>query len=117
VDWPGERLTASHILEELMRTMLKITIPVEPGNRAIKDGSLPKLMNSVMEKLHPEAAYFYPEGGKRTTLMVFDMKDASQIPSVVEPFFMGLDADISLTPVMNAADLKAGLEAAAKSRS
>jgi hypothetical protein len=99
-----------------MRTMIKITMPVETGNRGIKDGSLPKLMNSMMEKLHPEAAYFYPEGGKRTALMVFDMKDASQIPTLVEPFFMGLDAEISLTPVMNAADLKTGLEAVAKSR-
>jgi hypothetical protein len=103
-------------LEDIMRTMIKITMPVETGNRAIKDGSLPKLMNSMMEKLHPEAAYFYPEGGKRTALMVFDMKDASQIPSLVEPFFVGLDAEISLTPVMNAADLKTGLEAVAKSR-
>ena len=74
------------------------------------------LMNAAMERLHPEAAYFYPEGGKRTALMVFDMKDPSQIPSIAEPFFMGLDADISMTPVMNAADLKAGLEIAAKSR-
>ena len=99
-----------------MRTMLKVSIPVQAGNRAIKDGSLPKLMSSVMDQLHPEAAYFYPENGKRTTLMVFDMKDPSQIPAVAEPFFMGLDAEISLTPVMNAADLKAGLESSAKSR-
>lgn len=100
-----------------MRTMLKIMMPVETGNRAIKDGSLPKLMNSGMERLQPEAAYFYPENGKRTALMVFDMKDPSQIPSIAEPFFMGLDGEISMTPVMNPADLKAGLEAAAKLRS
>jgi len=99
-----------------VRIMLKISMAVEAGNRAIKDGSLPKLMNSAMERLHPEAAYFYAEGGKRTAQMVFDMKDPSQIPSIVEPFFMGLDAEVSITPVMNAADLKAGLEAAAKIR-
>jgi hypothetical protein len=100
-----------------MRTMLKVSMPVETGNRAIKDGSLPKLMGSLMEQLHPEAAYFFAENGKRTALMVFDMKDAAQIPSIAEPFFMGLDAEITLTPVMNADDLKAGLEAAAKKRS
>jgi hypothetical protein len=46
--------------------------------------------------------------------MVFDMKDASSIPVVAEPFFMGLNADVQFTPVMNADDLKAGLEKAMK---
>ena len=99
-----------------MRTMLKLSIPVEAGNRTVKDGSLQRLVGSVMEQLHSEAAYFFTENGRRTALMVFDMKDATQIPSIVEPFFIGLDAEVTPTPVMNADDLKAGLEAAAKKR-
>ena len=93
-----------------MRTLLKVSLAVQPANRGIKDGSLPKTLQSVMAELKPEASYFYAENGKRTALFVFDMKDSSQIPSVVETFFMGFDAEVALTPVMNADDLKTGLD-------
>ena len=101
-----------------MRMMLKAVMPVEKGNQAIKDGSLPRLIETVMKELEPESAYFYAENGKRSCQMVFDMKDTSQIPVVAERFFMDLNAELSITPVMTAEDLKKGLDAAmaAKSR-
>jgi hypothetical protein len=46
--------------------------------------------------------------------MVFELKEPSQIPVVIEPLFIGLDADIQLIPVMNAQDLQAGLGQVAK---
>lgn len=92
-----------------MRTMLKISVPTPTGNRAITEGSLPRVIQQAMETLKPEAAYFYPERGKRTSIMIFDLKDPTQIPGISEPFFMGLDAEIELTPVMNVQDLQAGL--------
>jgi len=97
-----------------MRTLLKVTMDAVSGNKSILEGSLPKLMQSTMESLKPESAYFYAANGKRTAMMVFDMKDASEIPSICEPFFMGLNADVELIPVMNADDLKKGLEVAMK---
>ena len=97
-----------------MRTMLKISIPVTTGNKAVQDGSLPRVMQTTLEALKPEAAYFFPDGGKRTALMVFELREPSQIPVVVEPLFIGLDADIQLIPVMNAQDLQAGLGQVAK---
>ncbi|MBI3872077.1 MAG: hypothetical protein HY304_03255 [candidate division Zixibacteria bacterium] len=100
-----------------MRTMLKVTIPVETGNKAIKDGSLPKLMESFMQKNKPEAAYFFPEGGKRTAMFVLNLPDPTYIPSITEPFFSGLNADVSMSPVMNADDLRAGLDKAMKAMS
>jgi len=100
-----------------MRTMLRVTMPVEKGNQAIQNGTLPKVMMSAMQDLKPEAAYFYPENGKRACLMVFDMKDPSQIPVIAERFFMELNAEVTLTPVMNADDLKKGLEASMMAKS
>ena len=93
-----------------MRTMLKIVMPVEPGNKAVKDGSLPKTIQSLLQDLQPEASYFYPENGRRTALFVFDMKDATQIPVIAEPLFLTLNAEVSFVPVMNAEDLKVGLD-------
>ena len=93
-----------------MRTMVQVTVPVAAGNAAIKNGSLPKVIGETLEQLKPEAAYFFPDrNGARTILMVIDLKDPSDIPMVAEKFFMGFDAAVRMTPVMNAEDLKKGL--------
>jgi hypothetical protein len=92
-----------------MRTMIKIKIPVEAGNKSIQDGILPKTIMEALDRLKPEAAYFFPEHGVRTALMIVDLSDPSEIPVVVEPFFSRLNASVELIPVMNAEDLKKGL--------
>ena len=97
-----------------MRMMLKITIPVEAGNKAIKDGTLSRIIQGTLERLKPEAAYFLAEEGKRTALLFFNMQDVSQIPVIVEPLFMGMNASLMMVPVMNADDLRKGLAEAAK---
>jgi len=45
-------------------------------------------------------------------MMFFDMKDASEIPGIAEPLFAGLNARVQLLPVMNAEDLKRGVDSA-----
>jgi hypothetical protein len=92
-----------------MRTMIKISIPVEAGNKAMRDGTLQKTIMEMLERLKPEAAYFHPEGGVRTAIMVIDFKDPSDMPSIVEPIFQKLNAAVEFMPVMNADDLKKGL--------
>jgi hypothetical protein len=92
--------------------MLRWTVPVEKGNEAIRDGSLQRTMESLMEELKPEAAYFFPEGGERAGQMVFDMTDPSQIPQIAERLFLALDAAVEFLPVMNGDDLRKGLEKA-----
>lgn len=99
-----------------MRMMLRMLIPVEGGNAAFKSGSLQTAMQTLMEKLKPEASYFFPDEGQRSALFVFDMKDSAEIPPLVEPLFTGLNARVTLTPVMNAEDLQKGLGAASKAR-
>lgn len=93
-----------------MRVMLKVSIPVERGNIAVKDGTLKKIIGESLERLKPEAAYFLPEDGRRTAIMVFDLADQSDIPSIAEPFFLAFDAAVSIIPVMNADDLTKGLQ-------
>lgn len=92
-----------------MRTLLRVKIPVEAGNAAIKDGRLAKLMGSQMERLKPEAAYFYPEGGQRAAFFIFDMKDSSEVAKIAESFFSELHATVEFSPVMNIDDLQKGL--------
>ncbi len=101
-----------------MRMMLRWTVPVERGNQTIKDGSLAQTIESLLEELKPEAAYFWPENGERAGMMVFDMADPTEIPQIAEPLFMNVDAAVEFMPVMNAEDLKTALEkVAARGRS
>ena len=100
-----------------MRCLLKVTIPVETGNAAISNGSLPKTMESILGELKPEAAYFAEDGGQRTGFIFFDLKEPSQIPAVAEPWFLAFNAKVEFRPAMNLEDLKKagpGIERAVK---
>lgn len=92
-----------------MRMLMKVKIPTEAGNAAIKDGSLPEIVGKALEGLKAEAAYFTSEDGMRTALIFFDMADSSDIPQAAEPFFMGLGAKITFAPVMNVDEMRAGV--------
>ncbi|MBD0277169.1 MAG: hypothetical protein M3342_09685 [Bacteroidota bacterium] len=100
-----------------MRTLLRVIVDdVATANQAVTEGSLPKLIQSTMERLKPEAAYFFTVDGNRSCFMVFDMKDPSEIPAIAEPLFQGLNARVEFLPVMNAEDLQKGLQAAQSSQ-
>ncbi len=92
-----------------MRMMLKFRFPVETGNEAIRSGKVAKVFERILDELKPEAAYFFPEGGERAGLFVFDMRESSQVAETAERFFFGLNASIEMTPVMAAEDLQKGL--------
>lgn len=94
-----------------MRVMAKISIPVESGNSGIRNGSLPRVMQQAAERWKPEAMYFTTFDGKRTAFIIFDMPDSSSIPPFAEPFFMELNAEVQISPVMNGEDLQKGLSA------
>jgi hypothetical protein len=85
---------------------------MEPANAGLKDGSFGKVMQATMDRLKPEAAYFFADHGCRAALFVFDLKDSSEIPSITEPLFMQLNAEVEIQPCMNAEDLGKGLHAA-----
>ena len=97
-----------------MRTLVKVTVPIEAGNRAIKDGRMQKVLAEASERLRPEAAYFLADKGIRTALYVVDLKDPSDIPVIAEPFFTEFNAAVEFTPVMTADDLKKALDRLAK---
>lgn len=87
-----------------MRFMAKVTIPTEKGDDAFKSGVLPRTIRSAMERLKPEAAYFFEQDGKRECLFVFNL----DVPALLKPLFPDLDASLHVTPVMNAAEFGLG---------
>jgi hypothetical protein len=98
-----------------MRMLLRVSIPVEAGNAAAKDGTLGSTVEKILANLKPEAAYFFADdNGNRSGSIVFDMKDSSQIPAISEPWFLAFNAKVSLRPVMSPQDLAAGAPGIAK---
>ena len=88
-----------------MRFLLKVNIPVEAGNAAAKNGKLAETIGSILSDLKPEASYFTDDGGKRTGFLFIEMKDATEIPKVSEPWFLAFNASVELHPVMKPEDL------------
>jgi hypothetical protein len=87
-----------------MRFLVKVSFPVEAGNAAAKNGF--KVIQTILEQQKPEAAYFIADGGRRTGILIIDMKDASDLPRIAEPWFLALNASIEATPAMVAEDLQ-----------
>jgi hypothetical protein len=93
-----------------MRMLLRVSIPIEEGNAALKAGTFGPTVERILADLKPEAAYFYADdNGNRAGSIVFDMQDTSQIPAVAEPWFFAFNAKVSFRPVMAPQDLAAAM--------
>ena len=88
-----------------MRVMIKAIFPVESANKAITDGSLGDTLGSILGDLKPEETYFGLQEGARTAFVVVDVADSSELPRLVEPFFLAFNASVECFPVMVPEDL------------
>ena len=88
-----------------MRFLVKVSFPVEAGNAAAKKDGF-KVIQTILEQQRPEAAYFVAEGGRRTGILIMDIKEASEIPRIAEPWFLALNASVEATPAMVPEDLQ-----------
>lgn len=91
-----------------MRMMVRIQVPAETGNRAVKDGTLASIFEKAQAQLKPEATYFTTFEGDRTAFLVLDMKGVEEMPFVAERFFLGLGAKVDFSPAMTPEQLHAG---------
>jgi hypothetical protein len=93
-----------------MRILLRASCPPEPFNTLVRKGTAGDVMGKILAAIKPEAAYFTEIEGQRTALLIVNLENASQIPSVAEPFFLNFNAECRMHPVMSPDDLqKAGL--------
>ncbi len=95
-----------------MRFLAKVTIPLEKADDAFKSGELPETMQSAIQRLKPEAAYFFEEDGKRECIFVFNL----DVVTLIKPLFPNLGASFHVTPVMNAAEFQLELTGEAAQR-
>ena len=65
-----------------MRMMLTAAIPNEPFNSLVRAGTAGAIIQDILAQLKPEAAYFLEEHGTRCAVLIIDVADQSQIPSL-----------------------------------
>ncbi len=88
-----------------MKAVVNIELPIEPFNSMVKKGTAGPTIASIIEVIKPEVVYFYAPNGCRGGVMVVDIKDASQIPSIAEPFFLQFGAKCEFNIAMSPEDL------------
>lgn len=95
-----------------MHTLLKVTMSdLDATNAAVSNGRMQDVIKQVSKLIKPETSFFTAENGYRTGMFIFDLKDASQIPQIAEPFFTELNAKVEFFPGMDFIELGKGLEA------
>jgi hypothetical protein len=92
-----------------MRMLMTVEMDTETTNRGIRDNTMGKIMDSALERMHPEAAYFSVHDGHRTAYIVLDIDEPAQMVQMAEPFFMNMNAKVDWAPAMNRDDLREGL--------
>lgn len=93
-----------------MRMMVKVSLPHEPFNAAVRDGTAGQKIQKILEDIKPEAVYFTEMGGRRGGILIVDVADPSKVPSIAEPWFLVFNGDVEFHVVMSPEDLgRAGL--------
>jgi hypothetical protein len=91
--------------------LLNVTIPHEPFNTLVREGTAGQKIGRIVDEIKPEAIYFTEQGGCRGCVAIVEVPDPSAVPRIAEPFFLTFDADVEFRVVMSPADLQnAGLD-------
>lgn len=77
-----------------MKFIVDVTIPNEPFNTYVRDGSAGQRLGETLDGIKPEVAYFTDHGPGRGLMMVVDVDDYAQLPHVTEPLMLGFDASV-----------------------
>lgn len=92
-----------------MRFLIRTRIPTEDGNKMVQDPNFLKNLEEYMNKVKPEAAYFMPIDGHRSAAFIVNIQSNDQVPTIVEPLFQWMGANVDVIPVMNFDELKMGI--------
>jgi len=94
-----------------MRMLVMVRLPHETFNLAVRDGSVERKMQRILDEIQPEAVYFTEMNGQRNAMLIVDLKNPAQIPAFSEPWFLTFNANVEFHVIMRPQDLQeAGLE-------
>lgn len=94
-----------------MKNIVHFQFPLEPFNTLVREGTVDRVVASILAEIKPEAIYFYASDGCRGGTMVVDINDPARIPAIAEPLFLKFGARCEFHQVMTPEDLaRAGLD-------
>ena len=88
-----------------MRMIMLVQFPVEPFNSFVRSGSIGETMHQILDSIKPEVAYFTERDGHRGAILVVDLKDASEVARMAEPWFLAFNAQVEYRIAMTPEDL------------
>jgi hypothetical protein len=94
-----------------IRMMLKVQIPPEGGNQAIKAGNQGAIFEALIDQIKPEAVYFTQEDGLRTVYFVYKIQKTTDFAAIHEPLIQGFGARVYDMPALTWDELKKAFEA------
>ncbi len=98
-----------------MRMLVHVQFPLEPFNSAVRNGTAGEKIRKILESIKPEAVYFSEHNGRRGGTLVVDVKDASEVPALAEPWFLTFNAEVEFRIAMTPEDLgRSNLDALGK---
>jgi hypothetical protein len=93
-----------------MRFIVRAKIPTEAGNKMVKDPKFIQNLEEYMNKVKPEASYFFEADGNRVCAFVLNFDTVDMIPVIAEPLFQEMGANVEFHPVMSFNDLKKAVQ-------
>ncbi len=88
-----------------MRMMMRVQMPIEPFNTAVKDGTAGPKMKKILDAIKPEHAFFGSYEGKRGGILIVNIDSPSDVPRLSEPWFLTFNASVELSICMTPEDL------------
>ncbi|MFI0430273.1 panthothenate synthetase [Mariniflexile sp. HMF6888] len=88
-----------------MRMLVNVTCPIEPFNSMVRNGTAGEIIGRVIDDIKPESIYFTEQEGNRGAVMVVEVANASDIPSIAEPWFLNFEAICEFRIAMSPDDL------------
>ena len=88
-----------------MKMLVTIICPVEPFNSLVRNGTAGEIMGRIIESTKPESIYFTELEGHRSVVMVVEVADPSDIPSIAEPWYLNFEANCEFKIAMTPDDL------------
>ena len=103
---PTQSHAATADQPDSIRMMLKVQIPPDGGNQAIKAGNQGKIFEALIKQIKPEAVYFTQEDGLRTAYFVYTIHETTDFAAIHEPLIQGFGARVYDMPALTWDELK-----------